>query len=403
MDVPEMLVEENTLGAASSGDKQIVSRKSKGRGWSGHRTCSTVNTSTGQVQNKGRWTENEHALLLEGLQRHGRSKESWRKIATTLVKTRTAEQIEAYAYRRMQAGVDNASVGKVASKRPLDNVTPSEFLVHRRKLLAWVRESRIAAEERVMKIRECENATRCLDEDQEPPILSKDTDVLGVSQNATASDLKYELSADGDNQMKFDISNPPLLPPLSPPPLDSSPTIVNLGVASAKPSPMMPAYSASAYTDPPILTYESSSAYPGDLDSLQLQLLKQPLNTSSKFTKPGGNAGSELTTRKGKANVKVVARGKTSVAGGGTGKKRGTYDSYKDEAGQQKVRHAIETFLERRRKNSNASLLAFAVEVGIKYETLKPYCREDESKRKTFVIKGQTKLVPEVRFFELFK
>ena len=91
----------------------------------------------------------------------------------------------------------------------------------------------------------------------------------------------------------------------------------------------------------------------------------------------------------------------TATSDKGTGKKRGTYNNYKDEAGQQKVKHAIETFLERRRMNSMASLRAFAAEVDIKYETLKPYCREDESKRKTFVIKGQTKLVPEVRFFDI--
>ena len=101
----------------------------------------------------------------------------------------------------------------------------------------------------------------------------------------------------------------------------------------------------------------------------------------------------------------MVARGKKTTAtatatasGTGTGKKRGTYNGYKDEAGQLRVKQAIETFLERRRKNSNVSLRAFATEVDIKYETLKPYCRADESKRKTFVVKGQRRLVPEVRY-----
>ena len=91
----------------------------------------------------------------------------------------------------------------------------------------------------------------------------------------------------------------------------------------------------------------------------------------------------------------------TATSGKGTRKKRGPYNNYKDEAGQQRVKRAIETFLERRRQNSNASLRAFAAEVEIKYETLKPYCRVDESKRSSFVVKGQTKLVPEVRFFDV--
>ena len=278
----------------------------------------------------------------------------------------------------MEAGVDNAWDGKVASKNPLDR---NESLVHRRKLLAWVRESRIAAEARVMKIREDENATSCLDEvayeelEQEPSIQSKDTDVLDLSQNATASDLEYESSPDGDTQ--FDLSNPPLLPPLSPPPLDSSAFVGGLPLLEHDQVAPFP--------------YESSSAYPADLDSLQRQLLQQPLNTISKLTKTEGSASSKLTTKK--ANSKS-----TTKKAKGTGKKRGTYNNYKDEAGQQKVKHAIETFLERRRMNSMASLREFAAEVDIKYETLKPYCREDESKRKTFVIKGQTKLVPEVRF-----
>ena len=182
-------------------------------------------------------------------------------------------------------------------------------------------------------------------------------------------------SPDGDNQ--FDLSNPPLLPPLSPPPLDSSAFVGGLPLLGHDQVAPFP--------------YESSSAYPADLDALQLQLLQQPFNTISKSTKPKGKANSKSTTKKAK----------TTATGKGTGKKRGTYNNYKDEAGQQKVKHAIETFLERRRMNSMASLRAFAAKVDIKYETLKPYCREDESKRKTFVIKGQTKLVPEVRFFDI--
>ena len=87
--------------------------------------------------------------------------------------------------------------------------------------------------------------------------------------------------------------------------------------------------------------------------------------------------------------------GKAKGKGNG-GKKRGKYNSYKSEEGQRRLKHAIETFLERRRKNDKTSLRAFASEVDICYETLKPYCREDESKRKEFVFVGQPKLVPQV-------
>ena len=76
-------------------------------------------------------------------------------------------------------------------------------------------------------------------------------------------------------------------------------------------------------------------------------------------------------------------------------KVRGKYNNYKDEEGQKRVKQAIETFLQRREQDSKASLRAFASEVDIKYETLKPFCREDLSRRKRFVVVGQTKLIPE--------
>ena len=218
------------------------------------------------------------------------------------------------------------------------------------------------------------------------------------------------------NIATMDSNNQPsLLPPMSPPSLDSSAFLGGLPLLGQDPSldplvashgvsysrSQLPAYSPmtsttygpDAYPDlPPLPSFESSSDYPADLSSLQLQLLQRPVATST--------ISKSSTTKKAKANVKVVARGKKTTAtdkGTGTGKKRGPYNSYKDEAGQLRVKHAIETFLERRRQNSNESLRAFAAEVDIKYETLKPFCRADESKRKKFVVKGQTKLVPEVR------
>ena len=113
-------------------------------------------------------------------------------------------------------------------------------------------------------------------------------------------------------------------------------------------------------------------------------------NESSNNTKqPAGKQPAEKTDSKAKAKGK----GKVVVKR----KKRGKYNSYKSEEGQRRVKNAIETFLERRRKNGKASLRAFAAEVDIKYETLKPYCREDESKRKKFVFVGQAKLVPDAQ------
>ena len=208
----------------------------------------------------------------------------------------------------------------------------------------------------------------------------------------------------------MDNNQPPLTPPMSPPSFDSSAFLGGLPLLGQDPSldplvaytqlsggayePTMTSttFGAAAYPDlPPLPSFESSSDYPADLSSLQLQLLQLPVATST---------SSKSTTKKVKANVNVVARGKKTTTatdsgkGTGTGKKRGPYNSYKDEAGQLRVKHAIETFLERRRQNSNESLRAFAAEVDIKYETLKPFCRADESKRKKFVVKGQTRLVP---------
>ena len=107
-------------------------------------------------------------------------------------------------------------------------------------------------------------------------------------------------------------------------------------------------------------------------------------NESSVGSSDNNNSKKQPADAKGKVVVKR--------------KKRGKYNSYKSEEGQRRVKHAIETFLERRRQNGGkASLRAFAAEVDIKYETLKPYCREDESKRKKFVFVGQAKLVSDAQ------
>ena len=48
-------------------------------------TVSTLNHSSGQVENTGRWTSKEHRLFLQGLEQHSKG---WKKI-TTLIKRRT--------------------------------------------------------------------------------------------------------------------------------------------------------------------------------------------------------------------------------------------------------------------------------------------------------------------------
>ena len=60
-------------------------------------TVTTVHPS-GQVENTGRWTAEEHRLFLQGLQEHGKG---WKKIAT-LIKSRTVVQIRTHAQKYFQ-------------------------------------------------------------------------------------------------------------------------------------------------------------------------------------------------------------------------------------------------------------------------------------------------------------
>jgi len=61
-------------------------------------TVSTLNHSSGQVENTGRWTSEEHRLFLQGLEQHGKG---WKKIAT-LIKSRTVVQIRTHAQKYFQ-------------------------------------------------------------------------------------------------------------------------------------------------------------------------------------------------------------------------------------------------------------------------------------------------------------
>lgn len=57
-----------------------------------------VHAGTGQVENTGRWTAEEHRLFLQGLEAHGKG---WKKIAT-LIKSRTVVQIRTHAQKYFQ-------------------------------------------------------------------------------------------------------------------------------------------------------------------------------------------------------------------------------------------------------------------------------------------------------------
>lgn len=61
-------------------------------------TVSAVHPTTGQVENTGRWTAEEHRLFLQGLEAHGKG---WKKIAT-LIKSRTVVQIRTHAQKYFQ-------------------------------------------------------------------------------------------------------------------------------------------------------------------------------------------------------------------------------------------------------------------------------------------------------------
>lgn len=69
-------------------------------------TVSTLNHSSGQVENTGRWTSEEHRLFLQGLEQHGKG---WKKIAT-LIKSRTVVQIRTHAQKYFQKLTDRKSV-----------------------------------------------------------------------------------------------------------------------------------------------------------------------------------------------------------------------------------------------------------------------------------------------------
>ena len=51
---------------------------------------------------RGRWTEEEHRLYLNGFEEHGKK---WEKIANA-IKTRTLSQVKAYGHRHLKEQVD---------------------------------------------------------------------------------------------------------------------------------------------------------------------------------------------------------------------------------------------------------------------------------------------------------
>eukprot|EP00579_Thalassiosira_antarctica_P008621 CAMPEP_0201884900 /NCGR_PEP_ID=MMETSP0902-20130614/17612_1 /ASSEMBLY_ACC=CAM_ASM_000551 /TAXON_ID=420261 /ORGANISM="Thalassiosira antarctica, Strain CCMP982" /LENGTH=1000 /DNA_ID=CAMNT_0048413915 /DNA_START=188 /DNA_END=3190 /DNA_ORIENTATION=- len=61
-------------------------------------TVSAIHPTTGQVENTGRWTAEEHRLFLQGLEQHGKG---WKKIAT-LIQSRTVVQIRTHAQKYFQ-------------------------------------------------------------------------------------------------------------------------------------------------------------------------------------------------------------------------------------------------------------------------------------------------------------
>lgn len=57
----------------------------------------STGTSTEKMINKGKWTEEEHQLFLQGMEKYGRG--SWSYIASELVKTRTQLQVRSHAQK----------------------------------------------------------------------------------------------------------------------------------------------------------------------------------------------------------------------------------------------------------------------------------------------------------------
>ena len=97
-------------------------------------TVSAIHPTTGQVENTGRWTAEEHRLFLQGLEQHGKG---WKDIAT-LIQSRTVVQIRTHAQKYFQklakarqngenvvGGMDTAS-GAVMTSVPTVHIGSAE-------------------------------------------------------------------------------------------------------------------------------------------------------------------------------------------------------------------------------------------------------------------------------------
>ena len=89
----------------SFGTKNALQVKHHGHGILDKEKESAIKQSTAEEHwsfSRGRWTEEEHRLYLNGFEEHGKK---WEKIANA-IKTRTLSQVKAYGHRHLKEQVD---------------------------------------------------------------------------------------------------------------------------------------------------------------------------------------------------------------------------------------------------------------------------------------------------------
>lgn len=99
--------------AASTTSKKSKKKKQQPQVTMATATAATSGAPGAQGENTGRWTAEEHALFLQGLDQHGKG---WKKIAS-LIKSRTVVQIRTHAqkyFQKLAKARQNGEEGEIA-------------------------------------------------------------------------------------------------------------------------------------------------------------------------------------------------------------------------------------------------------------------------------------------------
>jgi SHAQKYF class myb-like DNA-binding protein len=86
-------------------------------------TSPTDNSIVGSISNEkiGRWTEHEHSVFLEGLEKHGKQ---WKTIAG-MIGTRTVVQVRTHAQKYFQK-MERKQIASISSSNSIDSTKPQD-------------------------------------------------------------------------------------------------------------------------------------------------------------------------------------------------------------------------------------------------------------------------------------